>query len=256
MAAVSDPSQLDPAGLCYHLIVMFRTKMRSRGLRFTMLAVVLLVGVGVVLAAVAGQLAGFFSELGEFVTRLLEAVAWPLAILTVAWVFRKEIKVKLKELKSVTVGAHKAEFAGNLNEATRHAGNLERQAGPDSEAGDGGQGATIPVWVSEKLSHADELVHKQPKESVVAAFEPVKSLILEEAKEAGLVVVPQAPVSEVLRQLPREPSDDAVRAVGALEKARRGALSIEGPIAEAEARGYVSAARTVARTLARQRPMT
>ncbi len=199
------------------------------------------------LAAVTGQFAGFFSELGEFVTRLLEAVAWPFAILAVAWVFRDEIKERVRNLRSLTVGANKAEFAGNLNEATRHAGNLERTAGPARED----EGARVPGWVGEKLDQADELVRKQPKESVVAAFEPVKSLILKEAKEAGIVVVPQAAISEVLRHLPREPSDDAVRAVEALEKARRGALSVDGPITEDAARGYLSAARSVARTLTR-----
>jgi hypothetical protein len=213
---------------------------------------VVLVVTGFIVAALTERLGQFSMELGEFLTRVLEAVAWPVVLLVIAWIFRDEIKERIRQLRSLTVGGNKAEFVDSTNEAARAADKLPEE----SPADDDDSQRHLPGWASVKLDQANQLVPNQPKESVVAAFEPIKSMILEGANRENVVVVPEAPLSQVLKHLPGEVGDEIVEAVSALERARKDALRVDGTIPQAAARSYVSAARRVAQDMAQRLPTT
>jgi hypothetical protein len=217
----------------------------------TVVAVVLVV-IGFIVAAGTERLGQFSVELGEFLRRVLEAVAWPVVLLVIAWMFRDEIKERIRHLRSLTVGGNKAEFVDSTNEAVQAADKLAEVAPAD----DDDPQRQLPTWARSKLDQANQLVPNQPKESVVAAFEPIKSMILEGANSENVVVVPEAPLSQVLKHLPGEVSDETVEAVSALERARKDALRVDGTIPQAAALSYVSAARRVAQDVAQRLPTT
>jgi hypothetical protein len=76
---------------------------------------VVLVVIGFIVAAGTERLGQFALELGEFLRRVLEAVAWPVVLLVIAWMFRDEIKERIRHLRSLTVGGNKAEFVDSAN---------------------------------------------------------------------------------------------------------------------------------------------
>lgn len=214
--------------------------------------VVMLVVSGLIIAARTERLGQFSMEVGNFLARVLEAVAWPVVLLIIAWIFRDEIKERMRHLKSLAVGSNKAEFVDSTNEAARAADKLAEESpgeGDDSQR-------QLPSWASNKLDEANQLVPHQPKESVVAAFEPIKSMILEGASRENVVVVPDASLSQVLKHLPGEVSEEMVEAVSALERARKDALRVDGTIPQAAARSYVSAAKSVAHDVVQKLPTT
>jgi hypothetical protein len=97
----------------------------------TLLAMVLLFVT--VLAAIRAGGAGFVEglgaflvSLGQFLTNLLEAVAWPLTILAIALIFRRQIAQKLGALTEVGYGGVSARFAQGVNEANLLAVRSER----------------------------------------------------------------------------------------------------------------------------------
>jgi hypothetical protein len=214
--------------------------------------VVMLVVGGLIIAARTERLGQFSLEVGDFLTKVLETVAWPVVLLIIAWIFRDEIKERMRHLKSLAVGSNKAEFVDSTNEASRAADKLAEESpggGDDSQR-------QLPSWASNKLDQASQPVPHQPKESVVAAFEPIKSMILEGANRENVVVVPDASLSQVLKHLPRGISEEMVEAVSALERARKDALRVDGTIPQAAARSYVNAAKSVAHDMAQKLPTT
>jgi hypothetical protein len=74
-----------------------------------------------------------------------------------------------------------------------------------------------PAQVRQMLDLANELIDNQPKESMVASFEPVKTMTLDAAKNANVVVVPATPVYEVIKHFPVDIDQSTVKAVDLLE---------------------------------------
>jgi hypothetical protein len=81
-------------------------------------------------------------------------------------------------------------------------------------------------------------------------------MVLEWANRETVVVVPDACLSQVLKHLPGEVSEEMVEAVSALERARKDALQVDGTILQAAARAYVNAGTRLAHDLAQKLPTT
>jgi len=192
---------------------------------------------------------------GEFITSLFDAVAWPVGILVIVLIFRAQIRNKIVEITSADIQGNRFEFersfAKNVNEAHRLAEKLGNETNTVAGEG-GGNEAQISPEAQQSLERASELVDRQPKESMVASFEPVKTMILDAARAKGVFVEPTSPVHEVLNYVSSNIDDDTVKAVKSLEQARRDAFFIDGPMSTDAARSYVDAAQNLAQTLPQQ----
>jgi hypothetical protein len=81
-------------------------------------------------------------------------------------------------------------------------------------------------------------------------------MILEWANRKTVVVVPDVCLSQVLKHLPGEVSEEMEEAVSSLERARKDALRVDGTILQAAARAYVNVAKRLAHDLAQKLPTT
>jgi hypothetical protein len=227
--------------------------------RISRVAVELVIGVG---GAFIGFVLGWrfatsgiamdLAATGQFITSFFDAVAWPVGILVIVLIFRDQIRNKILDITSADIQGTRFEFqrgfVQNIDEANQLAEKIGHQTG--AAAGGGGDSeAQLPPRAQQALEQASTLVNDQPKESMIASFEPVKTMILDAAKEKGVYVEPTSSVHEVLKYVSRDIDDDTVEAVKALEHARRDALRIEGPISTEAARRYVDAAQNLARPL-------
>jgi hypothetical protein len=231
--------------------------------RISSVAVRLVIGVGgVFIGFVLGSrfaASDFGMDLaatGQFITALFDAVAWPVGILVIVLIFKEQIRSKIVDLTSADIHGNRLEFvqrrfAKSINEANRLTEKIGNESGIATGEG-GGNAAHMPPQAQETLDRASELVDKQPKESMIASFEPVKAMILDAAKDKGVFVEPTSPVHEVLNYLSSDISEDTVKAVESLENARRDAFLIEGPISTDAARNYVNSAQNLAQSLPQQ----
>jgi hypothetical protein len=192
---------------------------------------------------------------GDFIARFFDAVAWPVGILVVVLIFRDQIRSKIADISSADIQGTRFEFQRSLAQSVNEASRLAEKVGNEANtaAGEGGGNeARITPETQQSLERASELVDKQPKESMIASFEPVKTMILDAARAKGVFVEPTSPVHEVLNYVSSDVSDDTIQAVKSLEQGRRDAFRIDGPISTDAARTYVDAAQNLAQTLPQQ----
>lgn len=230
--------------------------------RISRLAVRLVIGLGgafigfiLGLRFVASGFGMDLTATGQFITSFFDAVAWPVGILVIVLIFKEQIRSKIVDLTSADIHGNRLEFvqrrfAKSINEANRLTEKIGNESG--AATSEGGDNTYMSPQAQQTLDRASELVDKQPRESMIASFEPLKAMILDAAKEKGVFVESTSPVHEVLNYLSSDITEDTVKAVESLENARRDAFLIEGPIATDAARNYVEAAQNLAQTLPQQ----
>lgn len=118
----------------------------------------------------------------EFIASMTASLAWPLAAVVIAAIFRSQIGSLLRRLNELGWGDAKAKFAKELDKAEETAGTLPSPA-PKPEAE---QSAALPSPISAEQERFDKLLAISPSAAVVDAWQAVEAAIRVLATKHGI----------------------------------------------------------------------
>lgn len=118
----------------------------------------------------------------EFIASMTGSLAWPLAAVAIAAIFRSQISSLLRRLNELGWGDAKATFAKELDKAEETAGTLP----PPPPKPDAQQHANLPSPISTEQERFDKLLAISPSAAVVDAWQAVEEAIRVLATKHGI----------------------------------------------------------------------
>lgn len=118
----------------------------------------------------------------EFVSSIVESLAWPLAIVTAVAVFRTEIEGLLKRLKSGKVLGTELVFGDALEQLERERATLEQKQPGGDQGDEPGRPQheqpqeEHPVYGDERMAQLAREANQNPSYAIVTAFEILRGV--------------------------------------------------------------------------------